>query len=236
MERKNNNRHNMFWGLFFLGCAALILVNFLLEQLGFDFHISLIKIIFTLFFATAIAEGLRKMDFFSILIPGAFIFIMYDDLLGIDGGSFSILCIALFAAIGLSIIFPKSKGKKITAEPKVPPAGMSSDSFIRLKNCFNSTIRYVNSSTFSRGEIEDCFGSMKVYFDNANIKDGEAFLHINVVFASTIIYVPANWVVVDNIQSIAASVNVATPPVQQAGPVLNISGDAAFSSVSIRYI
>ena len=240
------NKNSFIWGIFFLACALLVLINFILGQIGWDFHFSIIKLIVTLFLGSLIVDGFRKVDFFSILIPVALIFMMYDDLLGIDHDSFSILLMALFAAIGLSILFPSTRRKEMRLHMQAHASTSEPDNMadqqeyqsphFTYKNYFNSSIRYINCDAFLHGDVDNCFGSMKLYFDNAMIHGDSATLHINVAFGSLILYVPSTWQIQENIQAVAAPVKVQTPNIPPQGPVLQIYGDATFSSVIIQYI
>lgn len=242
---------NTFWeGMFFLACSLLLLVNFILGQIGLDFHFSIIKLIFTILFVCMIMDGIRKVDFYSILLPASFIFIMYGKLLGIRHGRLSIFFVALFAAIGLSILFPAKKRKEMRMHMHAsqPDSGnATADSgeqdsqtpHFTYKNYFNSSIRYVNCADFLHGNIENLFGSMKIYFDNAVICGTSATLDIDVAFGSLVLYIPSSWQVQENIQAIGASVRIWPQDedvICPQGPILYIHGDATFASVAIRYI
>lgn len=240
------NNRNIFWGFFFILCAVFVL----LRQMGFYPEISLIKLALTVCFAASIANGIKHCNFFSILIPLACLCIMYDDFLGLDAMSpFSLLCAAIFAAIGLEMIFPNknryvnsagSFSKKEHSGQNQGAGGERTvpgdDSYVAFKSLFGSGIKYVNSSAFSHADLECTFGTLTVYFDNAIIQGNQAHVHVDVTFGTLILYVPSTWQVEDNIDAVFAGVKLQNPMGNPIGPHLVISGDAVFSTVTVKYI
>lgn len=243
------NNRNIFWGFFFILCAVFVLMR----QMGFYPEISLIRLLLTVCFAAAIINGVKHCNFFSILVPLACLYIMYNDFLdefmGLDSVSpFSVLCAAIFAAIGLGMIFPNKnridssgsfsknghpgQSRAAGGEDTVP----GDDSYVAFKSLFGSGIKYVNSSAFNRADLECTFGTLTVYFDNAIIQGNQAFVHVDVTFGTLVLYIPSTWQVEDNIDSVFAGVKLQNPLGNPIGPQLVISGDAVFSTVTVKYI
>lgn len=238
------NNRNIFWGIFFILCAVFVI----LRQLGFYPEVSLIKLILTVCFAAAIVNGVKHCNFFSILVPMACLLIMYHDVIGIHRLSpFSMLCAAIFAAIGLEMIFPNrnrhidSSGpysKRENQGQSRPADGTArmDDSYVAFKSLFGSSIKYVNSGSFSHADLECTFGSLTVYFDNAVIQGNQAHIHVDAAFGSLILYIPSTWQIQDNIDAVFAGVRLQNPVGNPIGPHLVISGDAVFSTVTVKYI
>ena len=239
------NNKNLFWGFFFILCAVFVL----LRQLGFYTDISLIKLLLTIGFASVIINGVKHCNFFSILVPSACLFIMYDDVLGFDDFSpFSLICAAIFAAIGLQMIFPKKHhhiefdgiSKREHFDDKQAQTyeegqgGNGTD--IRFQNLFGSCIKYANSNAFTHADLECTFGCMTVYFDNAVIQGNTAYIHVDVTFGTLVLYLPSTWQVEDDIDAVFGGTRYQNPIGNPIGPKVVITGDVVFSSVTVKYI
>lgn len=66
---------NIFWGLIFIIAAAFVLLN----NLDFFEGINLGSTLLTVFLACCILKSLRPVNFFGILMPLAFLCILYDE-------------------------------------------------------------------------------------------------------------------------------------------------------------
>lgn len=238
------NNKNIFWGFFFILCAVFVL----LRQLGFYPEISLIRLLITIGFVSVIINGIKHCNFFSILIPSACLLVMYDDVLGFDEFSpFSLICAAIFAAIGLQMIFPKkhqhiefdggSKKEHFSGtqgQTYEGQSGYSSD--IKFQNIFGSCIKYANANNFTHADLECTFGTMTVYFDNAVIQGNTAYIHVDVTFGTLVLYLPSTWQVEDDVDAVFAGTRYQNPIGNPIGPKVIITGDAVFSSVTVKYI
>lgn len=242
----NNNRftlNKLFWGLMFLIGAAALLLN-RLHIWPVIFHISLFDIILTIFFIWLILEGLRHRNFFEILFGLAFIAIQYDDILHITAITpWTLLGATLLASIGLSIIFPKyqrhggndfkgfqfaDSGKKEFYE--------EDGEILYFKNSFGSSAKYVNTDALVNATFINSFGEMKIYFDNAIIKNGIADINLEVSFGSAILYVPKTWHVENHVKTSFGEIKEQNSSQSQGCPTLRIYGEVSFGDATIVYI
>ena len=100
--RVSRDNKKVFWGLLFILAAAYMIVSriWILPQ------VSVFTIVATVFLVSVLLKGLRRVDFWQILFPIAFLCILYDEPLGItDLTPWTVLGAALFGSIGLSMIF-----------------------------------------------------------------------------------------------------------------------------------
>lgn len=74
-----------------------------------------------------------------------------------------------------------------------PNGEQCSGEHIRCENNFGSAIRYINSEHFCDAQLENNFGSMSVYFDNAIIAGEAASVEVENNFGETNLYIPKEW-------------------------------------------
>lgn len=242
----NNSKfsvNKLFWGLLFLIGAVCLL----LSRLGYwptINNISVYGIILTIFFIWIIIEGIHYGNFFLILFGIALIGIQYDDLLHITAITpWTLLGAALLASIGLTIIFPftshkpKKKMKNFDFVDKGPKIfDENDDEVLHFKNSFGASIKYVNTDALVNASFENSFGEMKVYFDNAVIKNGTADINLNVSFGATILYVPKTWNVENHVKTSFGTLREQNSNQSPGCPTLRLYGEIAFGDTTIVYI
>ena len=233
---KNNSLSKVFWGLLLiLGAAALIL-----DKLGYWplYDISIFSLILTLCFIAMLVKGILHMNFTEILFALAFLAILYDDQLGIEKLTpWTVLFSALLGSIGLSLIFPHKKplwnnyadcGEKVFNE--------ADGEVVRFSNSFNAATKYINTDAFVNGDFNVKFGEMKIYFDNAVIKDGIANVNLDVSFGSILLFVPMTWNVENHIHCSFGDVKHQNTNNSPGCPTLRLYGNVSFGDVKIIYI
>lgn len=97
---------NLFWGLFFILAAVLIIVN----NLGYFEEISVFKVTVTIILIAVLLKSIRYLSYWGILFPIAFLCIIYAkqwNITALTPGP--VLLTALLGSIGLSILFKKNK-------------------------------------------------------------------------------------------------------------------------------
>lgn len=241
----NNNKFSVtkiFWGVLFMAAAVFLLLD-RLNYWPFVFNFSITNIIFTLLFVWMILEGIRHRNFFCIIFGAAFIAIQYDNLLHITAITpWTLLGAALLFSIGLSIIFPAShdnkkdyndfeftdKGKKFFNE--------QNGEILKFRNSFGSSVKHVNTDALVNASFENSFGEMKVYFDNAIIRDGVADINIENSFGCTILYIPNTWHVENHVKTNLANLKEQGTSRSEGCPTLRIYGDVSFGEITIVYI
>lgn len=237
--RKNSGK--ILWGLFFILAAVYAVVS----KLYVMPEISIFTIILTVFFVWMFINGIRHLNFWGMLFPIAFLCILYDDQLGITALTpWTVLGAALLGSIGLSLIFKKkSKSsfhyhvdsddwKNKNAWEKEECAG----EVIRLENNFGAAIKYVNSDNFCEADLENNFGTLTVYFDNAVIQSGKAIVRVGNSFGETNLYIPKEWKTQNNMEHSFGSVQVHGNSEGTSSNILLLQGETSFGEINIYFI
>lgn len=243
MNQNKFSMNKLFLGLLFLLGAAAILLN-RLNYWPTIHHLSIFKILLTIFFIWMILEGIRHRNFFGIVFGLAFIAIQYNNLLCITPLTpWTLLSAALLASIGLTIIFPKrhrpnfdsnmgfdfqDKGKKFFNE--------QNDEILHFENSFGSSVKYVNTDSLVNASVENSFGEMKIYFDNAIIKNGIADINLEVSFGSVILYIPKTWNIENHVKTSFGTLREQNQNQSQGCPTLRIYGEICCGDAIIIYI
>ena len=241
----NNNKFSfgkLFWGAFFILAGIAILLNNI-NVWPFHYHIPVFRLALTLLLIGGLLHGISHRNFFLITFSAAFLFIIYNrTFLFFHISAWSLLCVALFLAIGLCILFPNHKftgggsnpqfyqdrGKKVfTENGKIP---------LLFQNSFGSTTKYVNTDAFVNAVFENNFGEMKVYFDNTVIQSGIAEINVTNAFGHVALFIPKTWKVENHMNVYCGAVTEKNQNESTGTPVLKIYGETTFGAVSITYI
>ena len=233
------NKHNLFWGAFFI-LAALFIIFGSMGSLG---ELSVWTLLFTFLFVAWLINSLVKLEWGGILFSIAFLAIIYDDWLGIQAITpWPVLAAALLGTIGLNMIFHKKPSinvyhngqRVVTNEPiNEETAG---EEYFSCETAFGSTVKYVNCPRLKRADIENSFGSLTVYFDNASLNDGRAVLHVENSFGKTTLYIPSDWQVYVDLDESFGHVDHVGQCTAQGTNVLDIVGEVSFGNIEIKYI
>mgnify|MGYP001094774044 CR=1 FL=1 len=229
---------NLFWGAFFILAAVAIILN----QLGMLAGVSLLNLVITILLIPIIINSIKHINFSGIFIPLAIMGIMYADKLGIQKLTpFPILGSAIFLSIGLSfLIHPKQykfekehKNKDFEDEETIEETNKGE---VNIFAKFTGSIKYINSNDLEKINLKCSFGAMKVYFDNSGIKENEAIINLDVDFAGVELYVPKEWNVVDNVNSIFGGIEEKNNKGKTGEKTLILKGKVSFAGVEIIYI
>lgn len=241
---KNTDNKNIIWGAIFLIGALALLVNklgFLNILLG---GMSFFQIIATVFLVGVLVKGMAKHSFGQILFSVAFIIIVNDKVLHMEAFTpWTVLGAALLGTIGLHLMFPNVKstyGRLLTINGReiVPvQTGKESRQGVRVhyENTFGESVKYV-SGEIGRVKMENVFGSVQVYFTDALLIDGTADVVIANTFGSIVLYIPADWKVVMNVNSVFGGSSQKGQCNPAGSSVLYVKGESVFGSVQVRYI
>ena len=234
---------SVFWGvLLLLGAAALVV-----GRLGYLEGIGFWTILFTLFLIGFVVNGLVNRSFGEILFAVAFLIIVNDKLLGLESITpWPVLGAALLGTIGLNLLFPgfRKGGKshvKLTVngkdyEGKTPvfEESWEGDS-VSYENAFGEAVKYI-SGPIRHVRADNSFGSMQIYFTDAQLVNGSAEINVEVAFGSMILYVPASWRVVVNTTNAFGGTKERGQCNPQGTTVLYVKGEVSFGSLQIRYV
>lgn len=233
---------NLFWGLFFILAAVLII----LQQLGLLIGVNLLSLIITLLLIPIIVKSISHGHFAGILFPVAIIGILYSKQLGIENFvPWPILGVALFLSIGLSFIFPHHRKWNCCEDRKQcdKEEGFTEiidgpdDSEVNLYTKFGASVKYINSQNLNKVNLDCSFGAMKVYFDNSKIEGNEAIVDLNVDFAGIELYIPKEWKVQNNIDTMLGGVDEkGHKEDKKDAKQLILKGKISFSGIEIIYV
>ena len=179
------------------------------------------------------------MNFWEILFSIAFICIIYDEPLEITALTpWTVLGAAFLGSIGLSLIFggKKRKWKTVTGNVGTSSSEQYTGKEIRCENSFGSAIRYINSDNFRRAAIENNFGSLSVYFDNAIVQEGSANVSVENNFGETNLYIPKEWKIQNNLDRSFGAIRETGSSIGTSSTVLYLNGSANFGEIHLHYI
>lgn len=230
-------KDNLFWGLFLIAAAVLILV----AKLGAFPDVSVMKIFWTLVFSVALVSSLVNLTFPGVYFSLAFLGILYDTELGITAITpWTILLVALLLSIGTCMIFTPKKKKKVKNHEFAGNDFVVFDeedgNQFDFSSSFVGSVKYVNSDNFESANIDAKFAGMKVYFDNAIIQNGHATVNLNVSFAGVELYIPKNWRVDNQMSASFGGVEEKNRNNGADGPILTLQGNVSLGGVTILYV
>jgi len=236
---------NLFWGVFFILAAVVII----LKQSGFLVGVSLINLIITILLIPIMFKSIKHRNFSGILFPIAIIGILYANILGIQNlVPWPILGVALFLSIGLTIMFPPKFHKYRTCCSESYNEDHSAEAFeevidspdgeiVDVYTKFGGSVKYVNSENLKKVNVECSFGGMKVYFDNAKLSNNQAIVNLDVDFSGVEIFVPKDWKVIKNVDCIFGAVEEKHYTfTEKSDNLLKLTGKVSFGGVEIKYI
>lgn len=230
-------RERIFWGLLFI----LIGIFLVISKLGYFADVNAFSLVLSVFLAAIILKSLLRLNFAGILFPAAFICIIYDKQLGITNITpWTVLLAALFGTIGLSMIFHKhSKWVHVNynhENHKFEKIDVEDGSYVRFKNSFSGSIKYINTNNFEQGEFSCSFGALKVYFDKATMSNKTAVLKLDASFSGIELYIPKSWKIENKSNLLLGAINEKNKGDEITTNTLTLIGDVKFSGVEIIYI
>lgn len=232
------NGKKIFWGILFLLAAVAVIAGGLGYFEGFSFW----TILFTMALIGMFVEGIVHRSFGNMLFSVALLAIIYDEQLGIEAITpWPVLGAALLGTIGLSILFPNFKIKHFVEHGKKGSHGSSDCESLDTDNVhlevnFGESVKYLTSKELSLAHLECSFGSMNVYFDNAQLMNGEADVHVECSFGSMDLYVPSDWKVVMKVTTSFGGAEENGHCNPEGANILYIRGEVTFGALAIHYI
>lgn len=227
---------NIFWGIIFICAAAFILLN----NFGYFHGLNGTGILITILLVYCIIKNIRYLNFFGILIPIALLCIVYEEPLHLTSITpFPVLFAAVCGSIGLSFIFPRHPaydGHHHGYHINKKTVDHVSDSDINCTVCFSGTTKYIDTPDFRQGCFKCSFGSLKVFFDHANITADSADIYIDTSFGETELYLPREWNVKVQASASFGDITEIHKISQNGFPVVTIRGNVSFGDCKIYYI
>lgn len=247
------NRNGIFWGLFLLLSAAILVVS-QLHLITYTF--SFWTIVATILLAAVLIKSLVYYSIPGSVFSLAFLAILYAKPLGITAlVPWTILGAALLISIGLSMIFHPliarhrpwisyrknfSKGHHgrfvnfdYNDDPDVKTVD---DPDVNVYVKMGSSIRYVKSDDFNTANIDVSMGDAKVYFDNVKINDS-ATINVNVSLGGVELYVPRDWNILKGLDNNMGNISeVGDVEADADSPDVAITGMISMGNLKIHYI
>lgn len=247
--KKNWGLGRVFWGLFFLAAAAVVVLN----QAGVVLsEITALVVIAAISLLAVFLVSLRNLFWtgvFAALAGGVLLF--RDQLTEATGwgdffmSTWTVLGVALLLAIGFSILFHRRRssfthfGAKILDDEEFGSVDETNttDSVVRVRTRFGETVKYIDSQNLQRVELSNSFGGQKIYFDNAKPSAKGVSVVVDNSFGGIELYVPKNWQVMDGLNSFAAGVGEKNRAIlTDKSPTLRLSGNQNFAGIEIIYV
>lgn len=195
-------RKNVVNGIGFLVAAAFVIVG----SMGILGEISVWKLLASFVLVLILIKSALRLRWTPMLFSLAILAILYDKLLGIENLTpWPVLGAALLGSIGLNMIFGKSHGIKVNFgdwDRGVKNDGnpvcnvKESENDFRCDVTFATITKYIKSQSLQNASINNSFGHITVYFDEAALDNGKANVKVINSFGNVKLYIPSDWEVV----------------------------------------
>jgi len=232
-------KERIFWGVLFILTGIFLVIS----KLGYLPDINVFSFLLTILLIVIIVRNALSVNFAGILFPIAFLCIIYEKQLGITSITpWTVLLAALFGSIGLSIIFQKnSKWGKIRRShyghtEYFEKVDVEDGSNVSFDTSFGASIKYINTADFEKADFRCSFGALKVYFDNAVMKNSSAVVRIDASCSGVELYIPKSWRVEDKTSVFLGGVTEKNRSGQVLTNTLTLVGDIYLSGVEIIYV
>jgi len=233
---------NLFWGILLLLAAAFVLTK---NFVGFA-DIGVGSIVIAILALAFIVQCLARLHIAPIVIPLAILYFIFRERLGLPViQTWKLVAAAILAFIGLNFLIPQGRrscnhcndsGGSKDQQQKIPTEG----------NNDNNPYINVNFSAISRSLIADSletvrlscnFGSMEIFFNQAELSPNGANAFINCSFGGIQLFIPRHWQVIDKMSCTLAGVDIKSfaAPAENA-PRLTLNGSVSFGGVEVKYI
>lgn len=231
-------RRNLFWGsLFLLFAFSLLADGFNVFQTG----PSLMRLALTALLFVASMTSLSPLNFFGVLMPLPFALILNAEYLNMTIKSWPVIAGSFLLSIALTLLFKKRRKLSFHTNFKdgnfkeSTQENVSGDS-IRIESNFNNSSRYVQGNEIRTASLENNFGNLNVYFDNADFHPDGAVIKVDCNFGNMNLFLPKNIQVTNSIEASLGSIKEEFYQSQSGSPRVHLSGDVSFGKVNIRYI
>ena len=231
----------IFWGLFFIGAAVFLIVS----RLGLLGDISFWSLTLGVFFAGCLIKSIFSKSISGVLFSLAFLCIVFDEFLGIEAITpWPVLGAALLCSIGCSFFYHPVKKPDRHGEGCMRHYGNRfsetvetvEDTQMDFDVSFGGSIKYINSDNFQSARLKCSFGSLKVFFDNALIQNGNADIYLDISFGGVELYIPRTWKVINHTNCTFGGINEKNMANTTGAPGVTLSGKVSFAGVEIIYV
>ena len=223
-------KNNLFWGVFFIVLAVVILLM-AADVLAGDF---ILKMLATVLLGAVAIKSLFDLSYIGIFIPLALIASIHARFLGIEQITpFPLIISAAFLSVACSFLFGHASFKKY---PSLNTGNIVNEDNgnVYIRSRFTGTVRYVNALDLKNVYIDTQFGGTEVYFDNAVIAGDSAQLTLSVRFGGVELYIPRSWQVINGADAKFGAIEVHGEPAAPEKKLV-LTGSVYFGGVDIIY-
>lgn len=193
-------KRSVITGIGFLVAAIFVIVG----STGVLGDISVWKLLLSFLLVMQFVKSVFKLQWPPMLFCLAFLAILHDEALGIENLTpWPVLGAALLGSIGFSLIFSRThkytgaNGEKhwnITGGEGVSRVDEEEDEhrFVCDVN-FGTISKYIKSQSLREVKVDNSFGQVNVYFDEAALDGGKANVKVDNSFGNVKLYVPSDW-------------------------------------------
>ncbi len=195
-------KERLFWGIFFIIGAVLLVIS----RLGIlNTRISIWMLLLSVIFAATLIKSAIHRSIPGVLFSLAFLCIIYAEPLGITALTpWTVLGAALLGSIGAAFLYRPERSwhqHSTHFDGSFSEVETIDGDAMRMESSFGSSIKYINSEDFRGAGIHCSFGAMKVYFDHAQVPQGQAAVKLDVSFGGVELYIPRSWQVVNQLSA-----------------------------------
>ncbi|MEQ8199585.1 MAG: hypothetical protein ABRQ27_16550 [Clostridiaceae bacterium] len=230
---------NWFWGFFFLLSAIFVIAS----QTGAFGQVGLLSILATVLLVAIFIQSSIKLNYFGTFVPLAFLYMIYREPLDLVYISpWLLVFAAVLAGTGFSILFGRHSRNKIYShgckDRFKQTSGSIDDNNPIVKVSFGESSKYLHGDSLKSGQFIVSFGSLKVFFDQAQLSPEGAEIFIDCSLGEIKLYIPRHWQVIDNVHTSLGEVVNESRFVKpdENSPRLIINGNVMLGSAEIHYI
>lgn len=110
------------------------------------------------------------------------------------------------------------------------------DDHVCCENNLGSVIRYINSDNFCDAHLENNFGSMTLYFDNAIIQQETARIEVENSFGQIALYIPKEWQIRTDVDTSFGCLKEYGTYKGNSNTLLYILGESNFGNIELHYV
>lgn len=209
-------------------------------SLGYYMYIDLGRILVSVLLLSIFITGLRKKDFFQIIIPITIIIAMFSDIIfntDINNGLFVIA--GILVAIGFSMLFnsdKKNQKQNFKSESFKHDAKyiISEDqSEISINSSLGEYVYDIDSKNLKSANIYCNLCSLTLYLDRLELENETADFNINSSLSELKIYVPKHFKIVNNIKNSLGSIKYLDANESEYRATIRLNGSNSLAEIKI---
>lgn len=231
---------NIMWGLLFITGAVLIILQ-LFGLLG-DVNIWTLIVCIPISIGV-IACAVNRVWFGMFILLGALAMIYrmpIQEMLGIEYTLSTILLIVALLGVGFHLLFRQKKLWKTTADvnwgSKTPSIENATGEKLYFTEKFTGACKYIKSENLSYVQLDNSFGGMEVYFENATLAPEGALVDISNSFGGVELYIPRTWNIIGELSNFAGASNIPESAPIEGAPTITLRGTNRFGGIEVKLV